>query len=75
MLGGYEVDMLWREQRLIVEVDGYAYHSGRAAFERDRRRDAALQAAGYRVVPFTWRQITLEPHVVVAQLARLLQTS
>jgi very-short-patch-repair endonuclease len=75
MVGGYEVDMLWPEQRLIVEVDGYAFHSGRAAFERDRRRDAALQAAGYRVVRFTWRQITLEPHVVVAQLATLLQTS
>ena len=72
MVGGYEVDMLWRRQRLIVEVDGYAFHSGRAAFERDRRRDAALQAAGYRVVRFTWRQITLEPHAVVARIATLL---
>lgn len=72
MVGRYEVDMLWRRQRLIVEVDGYAFHSGRAAFERDRRRDAALQAAGYRVVRFTWRQITLEPHAVVARLATLL---
>ena len=72
MVGGYEVDMLWRRQRLIVEVDGYAFHSGRAAFERDRRRDAALQAEGYRVVRFTWRQITLEPHAVVARLATLL---
>jgi very-short-patch-repair endonuclease len=69
---GYEVDLLWPEQRLIVEVDGYAYHSTRHAFERDRARDAALQAAGYRVVRFTWRQIVHEPHAVVAQLARLL---
>ena len=42
----FEVDMLWHPQRLVVEVDGYAYHANRAAFERDRRRDAALQAAG-----------------------------
>ncbi len=69
---GYEVDLLWREQRLIVEVDGYAFHSGRAAFERDRRRDVALQAAGYRVVRVTWRQMTREPHAVVAMLATLL---
>jgi very-short-patch-repair endonuclease len=69
---GCEVDLLWRAQRLIVEVDGYAFHGGRAAFERDRRRDAALQAAGYRVVRFTWRQITGEPHAVVARLATLL---
>ena len=55
-----------------MEVDGYAYHSTRHAFERDRARDAALQAAGYRVVRFTWRQIVHEPHAVVAQLARLL---
>ncbi len=69
---GYEVDLLWREQRLIVEVDGFAYHSSRAAFERDRARDAALQAAGYRVVRLTWRQIIDEPHALVAQLAVLL---
>ncbi len=67
-----EVDLLWRRERLIVEVDGFAYHSTRQAFERDRARDAALQAAGYRVVRFTWRQIIHEPHAVVAQLARLI---
>lgn len=72
IVNGYEVDMLWREQRLIVEVDGFAYHSTRQAFERDRARDAALQAAGYRVIRVTWRQIATEPHFLTAQLARLL---
>jgi very-short-patch-repair endonuclease len=69
---GREVDLLWREQRLIVEVDGFAFHRSRHAFERDRRRDAELVAAGYRVVRFTWRQIVREPEAVVAQLAVLL---
>ena len=54
---GHEVDFLWREQKLIVEVDGFAYHSSREAFERDRRRDARLQAAGFRVIRFTYLQI------------------
>jgi very-short-patch-repair endonuclease len=72
---GYEVDLFWPDQGLIVEVDGYAYHSTRQAFERDRARDAALQAAGYRVVRFTWRQIVHEPLAVVVQLSRLLATS
>jgi very-short-patch-repair endonuclease len=72
---GYEVDFLWRPQRLIVEVDGFAYHSSRHAFERDRARDAALQAAGYRVVRFTWRQIAYDSHALVAQLSRLLAAS
>jgi very-short-patch-repair endonuclease len=69
---GFEVDLLWRSERLIVEVDGFAFHSTRHAFERDRARDAALQTAGYRVIRFTWRQISDEPHAVVAQLAALL---
>ena len=44
--------------RLVVEVDGYAFHSTRRSFERDRRRDADLTSRGYRVVRLTWRQIT-----------------
>jgi very-short-patch-repair endonuclease len=54
---GYEVDFVWPELKLIVEVDGYAFHSSRAAFERDRRRDARLTAAGYRVVRLTYAQV------------------
>jgi very-short-patch-repair endonuclease len=71
-VAGYEVDLLWRDRRLIVEVDGFAFHGSRRAFERDRARDVDLQAAGYRVVRFTWRQITQQPHAVVARLAVLL---
>ncbi len=72
-LHGYEVDFLWAAERLVVEVDGFAYHGTRQAFERDRRRDADLAAAGYTVVRFTWRQITEEPEAVVARLAVLLK--
>lgn len=72
-LHGYEVDFLWPAARLVVEVDGFAFHRTRGAFERDRRRDADLAAAGYTVVRFTWRQITQEPEAVVAQLAVLLR--
>jgi hypothetical protein len=43
---GYEVDALWPEQRLAAELDSWEFHRHRAAFERDRARDAALQAAG-----------------------------
>jgi hypothetical protein len=69
---GFEVDALWPEQRLVVELDGYAYHRHRAAFERDRARDAALQAAGYRVVRFTYRRLEREPAVIATQLRTLL---
>jgi very-short-patch-repair endonuclease len=72
-IGRYEVDLLWPEQRLIVEVDGYAFHSTRAAFERDRARDAELIAAGYRVIRVTWRQLVEEPEATVALLAGALR--
>jgi very-short-patch-repair endonuclease len=67
--GGYEVDLLWPEAALVVEVDGYAFHSTRSAFERDRRRDADLHATGYLVLRVTWTQIVDDPAVLVASLA------
>ncbi|MEK6326160.1 MAG: DUF559 domain-containing protein [Actinomycetota bacterium] len=72
-VGRFEVDFIWRAERLIVEVDGYAFHGGRAAFERDRRRDAELQAAGWRVMRVTWLQLVREPDAVVARIVRALE--
>lgn len=72
MVEGLEVDFAWRKERLVVEIDGYAHHADRAAFERDRRRDGVLAAAGFRVIRVTWRQLTREPARVLAQLAQAL---
>lgn len=68
----YEVDALWREQRLVLEIDGYAFHRTRAAFERDRERDARLQALGFRVLRITWRQIAERPEALLVRLAQVL---
>jgi very-short-patch-repair endonuclease len=57
VVNGFEVDFSWPGHRLIVETDGYRFHSTRAAFERDRARDAALTARGWRVVRVTERQM------------------
>jgi very-short-patch-repair endonuclease len=71
-LADHEVDALWRAQRLVVEVDGHAFHGSRAAFERDRRRDADLLAAGHRVLRVTWRQLEHEPERIAARLGAAL---
>ena len=69
----YIVDFLWRDARLVAEVDGLATHGTRDAFESDRDRDGRLAVAGYRVVRFTWRDITRRPAVVVDRVRRLLE--
>jgi predicted transcriptional regulator of viral defense system len=71
-LAGFEVDAAWPEQWLVVELDGYAFHGSRAAFERDRLRDAALQAAGYRVVRVTHRRLRTERAAVTETLRSML---
>ena len=68
----FEVDFAWHEQRLIAELDGYAFHATRIAFERDRARDRLLQARGWRVVRITWRQLHDHPAALAAELAALL---
>ena len=69
---GHEVDFSWPQARLIVETDGWQAHGTRAAFERDRLRDATLIAADWRPLRITWRRLEREPHAVAAQLRTLL---
>jgi very-short-patch-repair endonuclease len=71
-LFGYELDFLWRQDRLAVEIDGYAFHGDREAFEADRHRDADLAARGIQVMRVTWRQVTEEPEATLVLLAHAL---
>jgi hypothetical protein len=75
LIAGWEVDMAWPEQRLVVELDGYEFHRVRARFEEDRERDAALQLAGYRVLRITERRIDREPAWVARAVRALLSPS
>ena len=56
----------------MVETDGWAGHGHRIAFERDRARDAELQARGFNVLRFTWRQVQDETLLVTVRIAQLL---
>jgi predicted transcriptional regulator of viral defense system len=69
---GREVDAYWPGHRLVVEADSWSFHGHRAAFERDRARDAAMQVEGYRVIRITHRRLEREPSTVAAELRRLL---
>jgi very-short-patch-repair endonuclease len=71
-IAGFEVDFLWRTERLVVEVDGYAFHADATRFEKDRQRDFALTSTGLRVVRVTWKQLVHEPEVILVRLAQSL---
>jgi very-short-patch-repair endonuclease len=71
LIESFRVDAVWRTHRIAVELDGWQHHHDRHAFERDRQRDAALTAASWRVVRFTYRQVTARPDGVIETLRRL----
>jgi very-short-patch-repair endonuclease len=72
MVGRYEVDFLWPEQRVAIELDSWQFHRHRQAFEQDRRKGLALQAAGLDLSRLSALQIRDEPFPVIAQIARAL---
>lgn len=69
---GFEVDCFWSRARLVIEVDGYAYHASARAFLRDRQRDTALAAAGIQVLRLSWEQLAKNPEKTLVHLAQAL---
>jgi very-short-patch-repair endonuclease len=70
---GYEIDVLYPEERVIVELDGYEFHSDRDSFERDRERDVVMLAADYVTVRITKRRMRSSPVREAARLNDILQ--
>jgi predicted transcriptional regulator of viral defense system len=69
---GHEVDAFWPRERVIVELDGYAFHRHRTAFENDRAKDTARQVAGYKAIRVTDRRLRREPDVLAGEIRSLL---
>ncbi len=67
----YVVDILFRAERLVIEVDGRHFH-GEARFESDRWRQNALVLDGWRVLRFTWAMLERYPDRVVAAIEQAL---
>jgi very-short-patch-repair endonuclease len=70
-----EVDCLWRDAGLVVELDSRAHHGNARAFEADRVRDRALTVAGFRCIRVTWRQLHDAPEALAADLRSTLASS
>lgn len=68
----YEPDFAFPSEGVVVEVDGYGPHHTRAAFERDRERDAHLASHGWLTVRFTWTQVNRRAALVADRLRQVL---
>lgn len=67
------VDFCWPEQRLVVEADGFAFHSTRDDYRRDRGRMNELERLRWRVLRFTWEDVTQRPDHVAALVGACLR--
>ena len=66
-----EADAIWRDVKLIVELDSRQAHATYDAFETDRERDRAAALHGWLVIRITWRQLTRDRKRVARDLRRL----
>jgi very-short-patch-repair endonuclease len=72
-IGGYIADLLWREQRVIVEYDSEHYHSGPGVFHRDRTRHNDLSTgARHAVLHVTEEHIGHELERVIMWITQAL---
>jgi very-short-patch-repair endonuclease len=67
------VDLVLRHARLVIELDGWAFHVTPDRFQRDRQRQNRLVGAGWTVLRFTWRDLTERPDYVITTIRATLR--
>jgi very-short-patch-repair endonuclease len=70
LIEGVEVDAVWPDRKLVVELDSWTFHGTRQAFENDRRKDRHLTARGWIVIRITWRDLD-DPDALERELRAL----
>jgi very-short-patch-repair endonuclease len=69
IVGPYEIDAYWPEERFGVELDVFATHGSRLSFEEDRKRSDDLLGIGVEITRVTDVRLEREPHEVMESLA------
>jgi very-short-patch-repair endonuclease len=69
-VAGYEVDFFWPEHGLVVELDGFQFHSHRGASDADHVKDSVLRAADLDVRRVTPHLVATNPYAVIADVAQ-----
>ncbi|MGV0853643.1 DUF559 domain-containing protein [Mycolicibacterium phlei] len=68
-VAGYRVDVAFVAEKVAVEADGFAYHSDSEAFQVDRNRQNIIALHGWKVLRFTWLDLTAYPDRVIAEIS------
>jgi very-short-patch-repair endonuclease len=68
----WSIDIAFPGAALAVEVDGWAWHADVDRFRADRRKGNALVRAGWRLLRFTWHDLTARPDHVLAEIRAAL---
>lgn len=71
-IGRWTVDCLWPDEKLVVELDGHAYHKTRGARRRDAQKARELELMGHRVVRFDWAEVEEDPGAAAEQTLAFL---
>lgn len=67
-VGGYKVDVAFPRQKVALEADGWAFHSDHEDFQKDRERQNKISLLGWKVLRFTWLDLTEYPQRVIAEI-------
>lgn len=70
---GHLLDVLWEQERVVVEIDGFSGHRTPAQLHADHQRELKLRAAGHIVLRYSDRQLRERPSEVAADIARHLR--
>jgi very-short-patch-repair endonuclease len=70
--GGRRVDCRWPKQRLTVELDSYAFHNSRHAWEQDRRREREAHSRGDEFRRYTWGDVAEDDRLLLNELRHLV---
>lgn len=67
-LGRWEVDAVWVDHGVAIELDSWRWHGGKWQFHQDRRKGLAISRAGYELIRLTWPQLKHDSREVVDAL-------
>lgn len=67
-VAGYKVDAAFPKQKVVIEVDGFAFHTDEEVFQIDRQRQNTIALTGWQILRFTWLDLTEYPERVIAAI-------